>query len=262
MRSAIAILATALFSIYTRGAYAQSMSIYKHSLSNDKNINNNLPVCYDRDLLAAISDTMFNEGNPRYIWIDLIIDGYITEGTTYRNLSVIITLNSHIENEKFPIPANVQTAYVNKFKSFIEHLEEPVSKYDFYSFRSFFSINPQDIFNSESHFRKDTKSELHGLGLTTKGELRFLNELVKDGLAPLNTALKLEFSSKGFYIHGQRMPAGLREKYMSICQEEFGNNYYNDGSSFSRAPLDENTLDKEIKALEDRISGIKTNTTE
>ncbi len=205
-------------------------------------------ICYDPAYLTAISDTMFRQGNPKYIWVDLLRDGYVLDADMcWYNL--YINIYSKEDGGNMDIPQDIRNAYAAKWISFVQSLHEPLSKYGSYNLSNLDPISALEMVNPQSEFRKISKSELHRLKLTTNGELRFLKELVSDGLAPADKALDLEFSQNGFYVHSKRLTREQREKYMNICQEEFGYNCYNDKSRRSIGALPENTLGKEIAEL-------------
>ena len=202
-------------------------------------------VCFEKSYLAAISDTMFRQGNPNYIWVDLLKDGYVQDGDI-NWYNVYILTNGNSTGGNTDIPQEAGEAYANKWIRFVKSLEEPLSEHCSYSFTNYSPISALKMIDPNSDFRKISKSELNRLGLTEHGNLRFLRELVKDGLAPADKALDLEFSEKGFYVHGKRLTRELREKYMNLCEEEFGCNYYNDHSRIAIGSLPENTLGKRI----------------
>ncbi|MCB0696215.1 MAG: hypothetical protein KDC07_02555 [Chitinophagaceae bacterium] len=209
-------------------------------------------VCYDKAYLSAISDTMFRQGNPKYIWVDLLIDGYVHDGDMdWYNVYINTEGNSNGGNTN--IPEETRTAYAEKWIRFVYSLHEPLSKYGSYNMNNINPISVLAMIDPASDFRKVSKSELHFLRLTCNGELRFYMELIKDGIATPDKPLNLDLSSKGFYVYGKRLTREQREKYMNLCEQEFGSNYFNDGSRYSRGPLPENTLAKDIAELTDRI---------
>ncbi|MBW7913141.1 MAG: hypothetical protein H3C54_05455 [Taibaiella sp.] len=245
--------------LFANSIFAQKLTLVKAASFAETDNTQKYFVCYDRDVLQPISDSMFKSGNPKYIWVDLLMDGYISEGDNrWHNLHLYLyesTVNDSM------IPLAVQIAYVEKWKNFVASLNEPHYDYGYYHFDLHNGIDGQMIFNPESDFRKVNKAELKRLHLAYRGELRLYKELVKDGLASMDKALDLEFSSKGFYVHGKRLNYEQRIKYMALLEEEYGHNYYNDHSSMAHGALAENTLGMEIAELEEKINNAaqKTN---
>lgn len=245
--------------LFANSIFAQKLTIVKkESFPKTKNTHKDY-VCYDRDTLQPISDSMFKAGNPKYIWIDLLMDGYISEGDNrWHNLHMYLYTKSLADTS---IPLTVQKEYVEKWKVFIANLSEPVDEYGYYHMDLHSAITGEMLFNPESDFRKVNQAELKRLHLAHRGELKLYKELVKDSLASPDKALDLEFSSKGFYVHGKRLSYEQRTKYMKLLKEEYGHNYYNDHSSMSHGALPENTLGKKIAKLEEQINNAaqKTN---
>lgn len=237
---------------------AQSIQIFQTGVITPGKDTATLNFCYDPEYLATISNEMFKQGNPRYIWVDLVKDGYIiaNERQWY---NLYIGIESKERGGNIDIPNDIRDKYAEKWLQFVAYIKEPHNKYGSYRLSTYGGITSEDIENPNSTFKKTDKAELHQLHLTSRGELRFLNELVKDGLAPLDKAINLEFSKNGFYVHKKRLSRELREKYMNICKQEFGHNYYNDESSWKRGALPENPLSKDIAELTERINAAENN---
>lgn len=245
--------------LFANAVAAQKLTIVKAASFAEVHDEQRDFVCYDRDVLQPISDSMFRAGNPKYIWVDLLMDGYISEGDTrWHNLHLYL-YESTVNDSTIPLA--VQKAYVEKWKDFVTNLGEPLYENGYYNIGLPIGINSEILFNPDSDFRKVNQYELKRLHLAHRGELRLYKELVKDGLASPDKALDLEFSSKGFYVHGKRLNYEQRTKYMALLEEEYGHNYYNDRSSMSIGALAENTLGKEIAELEEKIKNAaqKTN---
>lgn len=232
-------------------SFAQSVCLIKSGFSSSAT-DTFQPLEFDADVLSAVSDMMYAEGNPKYLWVDLVKDGYIKNGDpNWYNL--YITPDGKGCDEKYGIPRNVQKTYAQKWMQFVTNLQEPVSKCN-YSLNNYGQANADSMTNAQSTFRTLDKSELHRLHLTHKGELRFYKQLAEDGLAPLDKAINLEFSNKGFFVHGKRLDYEQRTKYMALLKEEFGHNYYNDESAMKIGSLPENTFGKKIAELEELIN--------
>ncbi|OSZ82035.1 hypothetical protein CAP35_01830 [Chitinophagaceae bacterium IBVUCB1] len=213
----------------------------------------NSPVCFPADILEDISDQMYKEGNPKYIWVDLIRDGYISnsDGISYH---VYLYLHSTENGGNITIPREKQIAYIEKWKQFIISIKEPVSEHGTYSLHREGGIVCADLTNEQADFRKTTKRELYFLDLNNRGELRFLEAFLNDKLLPADVPLNLSFSNKGYYVNGKRMSAEHAEKYAAICLEEFGTDYKGRNEKMEKGPLPENTLGKQIAALKTAIN--------
>ena len=112
-----------------------------------------------------------------------------------------------------------------------------------------------NITNPTSNIRKYHKTDLHILGLTLKGYLLFLNELVKDGLASIDQPIDYDFSEKGMYVYGKELTTEQEEKYNKLCEKEFGLVWRN-GSAMKYSALPEDKLGKEIKGLTELINSV------
>lgn len=246
------------FTLFANSIFAQKLTLVKAASFAETDNTKRDFVCHDRAVLQPISDSMFKAGNPKYIWVDLLMDGYISEGDNrWHNLHLY--LYESTANDTL-IPLTVQEAYVEKWKNFVASLGEPLYEHGYYHIDLHTGMDGESIFNPESDFRKAPKSELDRLHLTHRGNLRFYRELVKDGLASPDKALDLEFNKKGFYVHGKRLTYAQRTKYMALLKEEFGHNYYNDESSIAIGSLPENTLGKKIAKLEELINNVPKKT--
>lgn len=246
------LLSALLFSIcFGTVSVAQSICLIKTGFSSSAT-DTFQPLEFDADVLSTVSDIMYAEGNPKYVWVDLVKDGYIKNGDpNWYNL--YINPDGKGCDDKYGIPGNVQKTYAKKWMQFVNNLQEPVSKCN-YRLSNYGQANADSMTNAQSAFRTIDKSELHHLHLTHKGELRFYKQLAEDGLAPLDKAIDLEFSNKGFFVHGKRLDYEQRTKYMALLKEEFGHNYYNDESFIKIGSLPENTFGEKIAELEEQIN--------
>lgn len=245
MKKAI-LSATLLFACFFN-ADAQALNISESKIFSDSTGIETAP--YDKALLTAISDTMFQQGNPKYIWVDLLKDGYISGGKMVYN--IYLYMNNAVNNET--IPAKVQQQYVAKWDAFVRSINQPHAENEPYLFNSIYGTSYADVINPASEFRKNKKDELHSLGLTATGRLRLCNEALNDGFSTKFQPLNYDFSKKGFYINGKLLPDDLRDKYSKICDEEFGMSCM-DGSAMKHGPLPDYTLRREIEALTSRIN--------
>lgn len=230
---------------------AQSICLLKLGFSSSP-VDSFQPFEFDADVLSVVSDTMYAQGNPKYVWVDLVKDGYLKNGDPHW-YNLYISPEGKGCDEKYGIPENMQRAYARKWMQFVKNLEEPVAKCP-YRLNYYGQANADSMVYAQSAFRTIDKSELHQLHLTHKGEMRLYKQLVADGLAPLDKAIDLEFSNKGFFVHGKRLDYEQRTKYMALLKEEFGHNYYNDESSMKIGSFPENTLRKKIDELEEKIN--------
>lgn len=233
---------------YAQGIYVKSGYFQTKTLTEQ--------VCHDKAQLSSISDSMFQQGNPNYIYVDLYKDGYIDESSDF---IVIPSVEGSGSSGDRAIPAQTGKEYGEKWTAFIRSLGQPYPKNN-NRLHLLYTVTYQQIINPESEFRKFRKSDLHALGLTTTGELRLLKELVKDGLITEEDPLNLEFSTNGFFVMEKRLPYDLREKYRQLCIDEFGIDYYTRYNSIKRGALPENPLKKEIAELTARIDAAQQNT--
>lgn len=240
-------------------AFSQSIFIVRRF---DNNINKEPKTCpVDKKVLMQASAEMFDEANPKYIIVDLIADGYLSLADSFDyNINIKLS-DPPFKDAKFALnlPVDVQKAYVVKFEKFLtttgmtkERYEDRTGSFSFHN-----TITIEDILNPNSYFRKESRLELKTLGFyyyKDEGYLHIYQELAKDGLAPLDKALNLEFSNKGFFVHGKRLTSTQRQKYSDICKKYFGNNYYTDNSSWKVGALPEDTLEKNITQLKAKLA--------
>lgn len=228
--------------------------VTKMSKPSPCNTITDLPVCFTHETLQAISQELFNAGNPKYVWIDLVDDGYVnaSDGIGYY---VYFRTNKIEEGGNLKIPADVQMKYIDKWLAFLQNIKEPITKSGEYNLQLHNGILCNDITNKESKIWQISKQELTTLDLNIRGELRFKEELVKDKLADPNEPLKLNFGKEGFYIDGKRLSAEQKEKYYTLCKEEFGWGYSIGRFSWTISP-DMNTiaLGKEIAIMKEQIA--------
>ncbi|MEZ5017210.1 MAG: hypothetical protein R2800_09170 [Flavipsychrobacter sp.] len=254
MQTLIRIFILSLFSIISLTTNAQSIFIVRQF---DNNINKEPKICpIDKNELVTASREMFEGSNPKYIIVDLIADGYLSLTDSF-DYNINIKLSAPpFKDAKFALnlPVDVQKAYVAKFERFLTATGMTKKRYEGHtgSFSFHNTITKEDILNPYSSFRNESFLELKMLGYyyyKDEGYLRIYRELAKDRLAPLDKALNLDFSRKGFFVHGKRLTNVQRQKYSDICLKYFGNNYYTDNSSWRVGALAENTLEKEIAQL-------------
>lgn len=234
--------------LYPCAVSAQSFTLTKKLLVECTDTLRRKPLPCTVEQLAAISDSMFKQGNPRYIWVDLLKDGHINNGDC-RWHSIQISPTAIATDTNSPIPLYVRNAYVVKWLNFVTSMGEPIYKYS-YSMDYLGNIDVTEMLDTTSDFRKSFKQELHRLHLTHSSELTFLKTLIADGLAPADKALQLDFSQNGFYVHGKRLNNDMRRKYMNLLTEAWGINYYERGNSLKIGSLPGNTLEKRIQELE------------
>ncbi len=237
-----------LLLLATNSSNAQSVFIARHF---DNNINKQHTSCpINRAQLELASAAMFEAGNPKYVIVDLIKDGYFSLNDSFSYNIEIDLYEKH--NNKFAfalsIPIDQAAIYTKKFQRFAKLHHIPPHKETPYRIGFYNYVTMADIIDENSNFRKNFEKELKRIShyRNYKGDLRLYTELVKDGLVPLDSALKLDFSTNGFYVQGKRLTPAMRHKYMSLCKEEFGNNYYSDHSSLRIGALKENTMRKRI----------------
>lgn len=235
---------------------AQSLALTKTKSYNPFNKNEQANICYPKEHLSAISDTMFQQGNPKYIWVDLLKDGYIQDNDTNWH-NIFITQNNPSPDKAFGninLPDDIRKTYAEKWVRFIKYIKEPIAENETWMLSLHNGLNAKQVVNPESEFRKFTIHERHTMGFNAREDLVFYKELVKDGLISPDKALNLEFSHKGFFVDGNRISQEMRHKYMELCEELYGINYYDRYSRLSIGALKENTMQKRIAKLEQSIA--------
>lgn len=238
----------------------QSIALTKMSKPHDNAPKDESPVCFNSEELASISDKMYKDGNPKYIWVDLIKDGLVTPGdqTGYH---LYLHLKDAEEGGNVTISAALQKAYIAKWGAFIKHIiKEPVNKEGSYHIHLNRGIVCKEISDQSSEFRTITKGELSNLGLNTKGELILMELILKDGLADASKPLQLNLSPNGYYVNGKRLTVEQHEKYRKICLEEFGTDYNRLGEYWESGPGENRTLAGHISKLKKQIAEVEANT--
>jgi len=185
---------------------------------------NPTPVCYSREVLEEISDQMYQQGNPKYIWVDLLKDRYITNDDGH-SLNLYISANNANKKGNVPIPTEASKRYAEKWESFVKSIHLKVDTSTPYYLDASYGILGAEVVNEKSEFRSITKGELYFLNLNPQGELRFYKELIKEGLASENDSLSWNFTVNGYYVNGKRLDTEQREKFRNIGIEEFGTDY-------------------------------------
>lgn len=185
---------------------------------------NPTPVCYSREVLEEISDQMYQQGNPKYIWVDLIKDRYIANDEGH-SLNLYISVTTASGKGNVSIPAEASKRYAEKWESFVKSIHVKVNTSTHYHLYATNGISGADVVNEKSEFRSIIKGELYYLNLNPQGELRFYRELIKEGLASENDSLSWNFTINGYYVNGKRLDAEQREKFRNIGIEEFGTDY-------------------------------------
>lgn len=249
-------LSFAIFSSLTSDG--QSVMLTKMSKPHPNALKDEFPVCFNNEELTSISDKMYKDGNPKYIWVDLIKDGLITPGdqTGYH---LYLHLKDAEEGGNVTINTALQKAYVAKWGAFMKHIiKEPVNKEGSYHIHLSRGIVCKEISDQSSEFRAITKGELSNLGLNTKGELILMESILKDGLADASKPLVLNLSPNGYYVNGKRLTVEEHEKYRKICLEEFGTDYNRLGEYWQSGPGENRTLGGDIAKLKKQVEEAKT----
>ncbi len=249
----LTVLAIVLLASDSYTAHAQSIMLTKMSKTYPNTPKDESPVCFSTEELISISDKMFTEGNPKYIWVDLIKDGLVAPGDQI-GYHVYLYIDKKENGGNIPIPAELQQVYLAKWTRFMQQIKEPVNSTATYQAHLNRGILCKDISNETSAFRKISKGELNDMDLNTRGELALLETLFNDGLADPSKPLQLDFSTKGYYVNGQRMSVQMHDKYREICLAEFGTDYSSLGSYMKRGPLEAHTLAKDIAELKGKIT--------
>ncbi|MCB9065156.1 MAG: hypothetical protein H6551_08465 [Chitinophagales bacterium] len=202
---------------------AQNMNIVKlQSTVPPKDWSSKTPdICFDKDFLQKTSDELYDAGNPNYVLLDLMKDGYIN--STYLNNYMVHLYADDIRKPgNVEIPDDVRKAYGEKWVAFVKSINEPIDKNSRYDLYYWDGISTEDITDPESQFRANVKYAQYSARLTKRGELRLLKEMVADGVANPNRKIDYMFNKEGFWVQGVSLNKELGEKYMQICREEFG----------------------------------------
>lgn len=239
-------------------SFAQSIVLNKLGTQHNTHTGNSdltQLVCLPHEELTAISNNMFENGNPNYIWIDLLKDGYVHYNDT-RNHNIVIATNERFVPGDIAFPEEVVKAYIEKWKSFLEHINHPGSANDKYSLFLSFGMDTKVILRHNSDFINNVKYAQYKWGLTAPAELNMYREMIKDGLATLEDKLDYEFSQKGFYVNDVRMSDELMKKYAQYCIDEFGLNFTDGSARQARGSYD--TFEHEIKKLENELASVSS----
>lgn len=230
------------------------MSKPHHNAQKDE-----FPICFNNEELTSISDKMYKDGNPKYIWVDLIKDGLVTPGdqTGYH---LYLHLKDAEEGGNVTISAGLQKAYIDKWAAFMKLIKEPVNKEGNYHIHLNRGIVCKEISDQSSEFRTITKGEMSDLGLNTKGELVLMESILKDGLADASKPLELNLSPNGYYVNRKRLTVEQHEKYRKICLEELGTDYNRLGEYWQSGPRENRTLGGDIAKLKKQVEEAKATT--
>lgn len=244
------------FAFLVQTCYGQTILITKMSKEMPVTRKDKEPMCFTTDFLENISTEMFQNGNPKYIWVDLVKDGYVTAGDGL-GYNLYLYHDSKEQGGTIAIPEEIQQEYLKKWYLFLNTIHEPAQARDRDYLHLFSGVLCKDISDPTSDFRKITQPELSQMNLNTRGELRFLQEFVNDGLAPLDKPLHLAFGNKGYYVNGTRMNPIQREKYAALCKEIYGTDYSQYNQGIIKSPEEDNTLGNEINKYKQLIATTK-----
>lgn len=209
-------------------------------------------VCYLKDKLVTISDEMFQQSNPNYIWIDFLIDGYVTYGDG-RDHELFISENETVQPQgTVALPTEAAKTYIEKWHRFLEHIDEPRNENGKYRLKNYFGVDELQIACSSSQLRTKAKETRYRNRLVSRGELRLYKEMLKDGLATLDDNLDYDFYQSGFKVNDQPLTDDMTDKYNRICIEEFGIDFTTGENGHSRGSL--KTFREEISILEQRFA--------
>lgn len=124
-------------------------------------------LCYETEALKKVSAQMYQDGNEKYIWIDLLIDNLIP--SNYNNCIQLIP------NEKYPMihgyaemfaRGNIAILYYDKFNKFLKkhgyNTTLPI-----YNFK-FQDLSSTEIFDPNSNFRQVNTADLKRMLLLPK----------------------------------------------------------------------------------------------
>lgn len=186
--------------------------------------------------LSIASEEMFVEGNPRYFFVDIVKDGFIplsADSVAYSFRISSYTTDLTTNEAHLHIPAKLRAQYAKKYIQFISKLGESFHNEPGHSVVLYAPLDFKDITDKNSSFRTDFKRDLFNARLINKGKELLIKEFIKDGYANLDDTINFSFNNKGFVVNHKTMDKLHREKYMSLCKQEFGQNFYEDYVSWS-----------------------------
>ncbi len=172
-------------------------------------------IVFTANTLQRISDSMYNVGNPRYLWLDLYRDGLIEWDADY-----IITI-SLVDTERLvgeiPISHALANRYISKWMAFLQQMEEPLKT------RYNLSMDAIVSFYYDNRFHQGTiNSMLASMSLTRKAENRMIDEMVKDGLAKYDQDFNLYIDHEILLVNTRQLDGPLEKKYRNIFFAELG----------------------------------------
>ena len=162
--------------------------------------------------LETISRQMFREGDGRFILVEALKDGFITEGQKYdlQYANGIVKINGKVLREPF------QKHYNRLLKKFNTADGNTVL-----SMRGD-GVKLRDVLNPESDFRTISSREKDNIVRTNAAKNTngiIVAEMVADGIADTSKDLLIEYNSEGVFVNKQRLDAAAEEKYIARFQE-------------------------------------------
>lgn len=145
--------------LFCTTSYAQRAMNVAENQPSFFNKPNGDAICYEKQALQKISDQMYQEGNEKYIWVDLMIDGIIL--SNYNNCIMLFP------NQGQPVlmgytetlaKGDLAAKYYDKFLKFmaVHGYNKDLPIYNF----KFQDLGHKQIFDINSQFRKVNEQDL------------------------------------------------------------------------------------------------------
>ncbi len=145
--------------LFCSNSYAQRAVNVAENQPTFFNKPNGDAICYETEALKKVSAQMYQDGNEKYIWIDLMIDGIIP--SNYNNCVMLFPNQGHplvLGYAETLVRGNIAVQYYDKFIKFMDshgyNKDLPI-----YNFK-FQNLSQEQIFDPYSEFRKVNTKDL------------------------------------------------------------------------------------------------------
>lgn len=172
-------------------------------------------IVFTANTLERASASMYNVGNPRYIWLDLYRDELIEWDADYL-ITISLTDTAALAGE-VPMPAVLTKRYISKWMNFLQQMEEPVKE------KYYLNMDAIASFYYDDHFHQGIINfMLSSMKLTRKAENRMIDKMVKDGLAEYGRDFDLYIDDKKLLVNNRQLEGEIEKKYRDIFSAELG----------------------------------------
>lgn len=205
------------------------------------------PIKNIRDQLVAISDTMLNEGNEKYVIVDAIIDSLLPlhalagadagkQGPAIyslvdKNIEVSFISNNIFVNGT-SLTDGIRNAYAGKMiVAFMPKLKE---KNDVFliSYKDPKGITLADIFDPNSAFRKLNIADRTKAGFYTEARKKMVQHFLDDKLiASRSSPINITYNSDDIIINNKTLKGVQKTKYHDLLEHEYGADLEHDSYS-------------------------------